>query len=459
MHHDTPLALHVPPEPRPATDHRPPPGRSPVVDSFRADGPDLFRKCAAFTTALQSAGSTGGAARLYRITLTSGLDHRVRARDPFDGTVREYVCFDSNSYLGLHRDPRVVTAVHRTLDVVGAGTPSAQLLGGTNVFLRALEEVVSDFHGREDCMVFPSGYAACGGALVGILRRQDSVFIDQFAHASLHDGVAASTAKRRVWAHRDMGALAHRLDAETGSHGGKLIVTDGIFSMHGTMSPLPELRRIATASGAALLMDEAHSTGIMGPRGRGLEDHFALPGAIDVLVGTFSKAAGGVGGYVCGSKELITYLRFFARSGVFTAALPAATCAGLTVAFQLMRDDPGPREQLWENTTRLSSMLRDVGIPVPFPPESPILAIPVGETDVLLRVSEELLRAGIKVGGADYPAVPAGEAILRLAVNARHTAEDLSRVTEALADVSRRHGLLDRYASACSGDSDAFSHR
>jgi 7-keto-8-aminopelargonate synthetase-like enzyme len=220
------------------------------------------------------------------------------------------ICFDSNSYLGLHLHPRVVGAVKAALDRVGFGTPSAQLLGGTNRYLRELEETVARFHGRAKAMIFPSGYAANLGVLTALLRKGDRVAIDRFSHASLHDGARASGARRgHVFPHLDVAALERQLGEPPGRgpDGGTLVATDGVFSMHGSLAPLPALRDLATRHNALLLVDEAHATGVMGATGRGLEEHYGLPGAIDVLVGTFSKAPGAMGGYVCGSPELVLH--------------------------------------------------------------------------------------------------------------------------------------------------------
>jgi 8-amino-7-oxononanoate synthase len=416
-----------------------------LADCYRLDHPDLFAKCEAFARMLEGIRSHGGYESLFRVTLVSGLDHRIRVLDPATGRERELICFDSNSYLGLHLHPRVVGAVHRALDDVGYGTPSAQLLCGTNRYLCALEETVARFHGREAAMVFPSGYAANVGALVGLLREGDTVFADRFSHASLHDGARAATPVTRfVFPHRDVAALERMLARADGDGHGKLIVTDGVFSMHGTLAPLPELVDVARRHGARLLLDEAHATGVLGPTGHGSEERFGLPGAVDVLIGTFSKAAGAVGGYVCGGRALVDYLRFYARPGMFTASLPAATCAGLAEAYRVMEEEPEHREALWRNTRALASALCEAGLPAPAEPESPILTLLVGSSELLLALGRDLFAAGLKCGSVDYPAVPKGEAILRLAVNARHTARDLAETTAILRDAFRRYGMQHR---------------
>jgi 8-amino-7-oxononanoate synthase len=419
-----------------------------ALDFYHSNGPDLLAKCSDFFDYVTELRQEGTYQTLYRVELTSGLDHVITVRDPDAGREAEKICFDSNSYLGLHLHPRVIDAVKMALDRVGFGTPSAQVLGGTNHYLRELEETVATFHGKEEAIIFPSGYSANIGVLGALLRKNDFVFTDRFSHASIHDGIRWSdTRNRRVFPHRDMEKLEGLLSQareKNGCCGGKLIATDGVFSMHGTLAPLKDLRSVATRHGALLLVDEAHATGVIGRTGRGLEEHFGMNGAIDVLVGTFSKAPGGAGGYVCGSKELICYLQFFARSGLFTATLPAALCAGLSEAYRVMDEEPEHRERLWHNVNDLAPRLAEAGLAVPEHVESPIITVYLGSSGLLRRFSREVFAAGIKCGSVTYPAVPRGEAVMRLAVNARHTREDLDRTVSAFAEVGKRYGILYR---------------
>jgi 8-amino-7-oxononanoate synthase len=431
-----------------------------LSDFYDCSCSDLFEKCNAFAGFIDEAKRSGVYQSQYRVTLVGALDHRIRVEDPFHaGAERELVCFDSNSYLGLHLHPRVLAAVRTALDAFGVGTPSAQLLAGTSSKLRELEETVAAFHAREDAIVFPSGYAANVGALTALLRPRDVVFRDRFSHASIHDGCRWSGAACESYPHLDLRELERRALArrshplgssrgatpggQDGDSGGALIVTDGVFSMHGRVAPLRELRSIADRADARLMVDEAHAIGVIGPDGRGLEAAFGMPGAIDVLMGTFSKAPGAVGGYVCGSRALIDYLRFFARASMFTAALPAATCAGITEALRVMDSEPEHRERLWRNTRRFWTRLRDEGLDVP-ELESPIVTVLVGADSLLWRMGRGLFDAGIKCGTVSYPAVPRGEGILRFAVNARHTDEELDHSARTLSGLARRFDLLKR---------------
>ncbi len=402
---------------------------------------DLFHKCREFRGFLAGLESRQLWHTQYRVVLEGPLDHRIQVRHPLTGAPTEMVCFDSNSYLGLHLHPRVTRAVHRALDAVGYGTPSAQLLGGSNRYLVELEETVSAFLGREATLVFPSGYAANIGILTGLLRPEDVVARDRFCHASLHDGCRWSGARHGgVYSHLDMPALDELLAAEGPRGRARLVVSDGVFSMHGRIAPLPALRQIADRHAARLMVDDAHGVGVLGATGRGIEEHWGLPGSVDVLMGTFSKAPGAVGGYVSGSRDLVDYLRVFARASMFTASLPAATCAGIREAFLVMSEESEHRERLWQNARRLHSGLRSIGLVVP-DLESPILTVFLGHDALLWTVSRDLALAGVKCGNVTYPAVPRGEGILRLSVSSRHTAEDVDFAVETLAAIARRHGV------------------
>jgi len=415
-----------------------------VTDFFDTGAEDIFDKCAQFGGYLGDLRRHGLFQAQYRVTLDGPLDHRIRVRNPFTGSIQEMICFDSNSYLGLHLHPRVVGAVHRALDEVGYGTPSAQMLGGTNRFLRELEEAMCAFLGRESALIFPSGYAANIGILTGLVRSGDLIVRDRLCHASLHDGCRWSGARHGgPYRHLNAADCERLLARDAHKARAKLIVTDGVFSMHGRVAPLPALRSVADRFGARLMVDDAHGLGVLGGTGRGIEEHFGLPGSVDVLMGTFSKAPGAVGGYVCGPREVIDYLRVFAHAAMFTASLPAATCAGLTEAMRVMDDEPEHRERLWANARRLWAGLRAAGLSVPAL-ESPILPVFMGHERLLWAVSRALFASGLKCGNVSYPAVPRGESILRMSVSARHTPDDLDQAVETISAVASRFGILHR---------------
>ncbi len=417
------------------------------LDRFysRPGASDVFSKCDTFRGWIDNMIEKDIYQRLYRVTVTGPLDHRISVYDPGLRGERELVCFDSNSYLGLHRHPQVIEKVVAVTRRVGYGTASAQLLCGTNRYLCELEEALSEFHGRESTIVFPSGYAANTGTIAALVRRRDALICDQLSHASIHDGCRASAAQyNKQFAHNDLCDLGRLLHGAAGQDTkGKLVVTDGVFSMHGVLAPLPGLLDVCRAHGARLMVDDAHGVGVLGASGRGIEEHFGVRGEVDVLMGTLSKALGAVGGYVTGPREVINYLRFFAGSGMFTTALPAPICAGVTEALRLMIDEPVHRESLWANIRTFVPAVKDLGFIVS-EPVSPIVTVFAGDQGFMYRLSQDLSAAGVKCGNVAYPAVPKGDSILRFTLNARHTPEDLAHAVEALERIGRKYGMLYR---------------
>jgi 8-amino-7-oxononanoate synthase len=417
-----------------------------TLDQFqRQDDSDLLAKCRSFSSWIGSMQASQTYQRLYRVTLTGGIDNHVTIFDPSRNAERAMLCFDSNSYLGLHRHPRVIEEATRVTRLVGYGTPSAQLLCGTNRYLRELEQALADVHGREDTLVFPTGFAANVGALHALLRDNDAVIRDRHAHASIHEGCRTSSARiKKVFGHNRPESLDSVLRIATNAGcSGKLVVTDGVFSMHGSIAPLPELVATCKKHDARLMVDDAHGLGVLGENGAGIEEHYGMKGSVDVLMGTLSKALGAVGGYICGSRELIDYLRWFAPSGLFTTALPAPVCAGVKTALELVRSEPIHRERLWDAIRTFVPALRSAGF-ITSDPVSPIVTVFIGTQAMLWEVSRELWEAGIKCGNVMYPAVGKSECILRFTLNARHTEEDLSYAIDTLTAIGRRRGLLGR---------------
>lgn len=406
-----------------------------------ARGSDVLARCREFYYYIDGLQRAGAYQTLYRVTSTRGLDHRTTLYNPFTRREEEFICFDSNSYLGLHMHPRVIQATKAALEAFGYGSPSSQILSGTNRHLRELEETLCEFHGREAALVFSSGYAANVGTISALMgRKNDRVLADRFSHASLHDGARwAIGSRHEVFGHNDAEELGELLAEGTGQGGAQLIVSDGVFSMHGGLVNLPAIHREARRHNATLMIDEAHSTGVIGATGRGIEEHFGSQGCVDILMGTLSKAPGTTGGYVCGSRELVTYLRFFARSAMFSTALPAALCAGATEAFRIMMEDQEPLARLQENRDQLVTGLNQIGYSVPHA-ESAIVTVLIGNPDLVVEYSRRLYHQRIRCGAVAFPAVPSGRELLRFAVTSRHTPEDIERCVEALDSVDRSLG-------------------
>lgn len=417
-----------------------------TLDKFYSDDSlDLFSKCHRFGSWIDAMLERQYYQRFYRVTLTSAISNHITVFDPIRRSERFMVCFDSNSYLGLHEHPKVVEEVRRVISEVGFGTPSAQLLCGTNRYLRELEQALCEFHGREATMIYPSGFAANSGVIRALVRSNDAVIRDQLAHASIHEACHATDAKlKKVFAHNRPASLASVLRrAVAAGCNGKLVVTDGVFSMHGRIAPLPELVDVCKAFGAKLMVDDAHGVGVIGQSGRGIEEHFGMPGVIDILMGTLSKALGSLGGYICGSRELIDYLRWFAPSGLFTTALPAPLCAGVKTALDVIAKEPEHQQRLWQNIRAFAPALREAGFIVSNG-ESPIVTVYVGRQKLLWDVSRELFDAGIKCGNVIYPAVGKNDCILRFTLNAKHSKEDIEYAVETLVRVGKKFDVLGR---------------
>lgn len=417
-----------------------------AIDKFY-DHPsrDVLSKCDAFRSWIDDMQARGFYQRFFRVTVTAESNNRIYVFDPLLRRERPMLCFDSNSYLGLHRHPRVIARVESVLRQVGYGSPSAQLLGGTNRYLRELEVELSALHGREDTIVFPTGFAANAGVISALVRKGDALLRDRFAHASIQDACRNAPARyNKVFRHNDVGSLEEHLQrAEAQGCDGKLIVTDGTFSMHGALAPLPELVDLARRYEARLMVDDAHGIGVLGDAGRGIEEHFGMPGSVDILMGTLSKTLGAVGGYISGSRNLLYYLRFFAASGMFTTSLPAALCAGVVEALRVIREEPEHRERLWRNIRQFVPALSSAGFIVP-EPASAIVTVFFGSHALMYEFNRQLFDAGIKCSSVAYPAVPKGEAILRLTMNSGHTPEDLEQAADILIKLGRKFDVLHR---------------
>lgn len=415
---------------------------SPVA-FFSKRGSDLFAKCDVHARWTDDLKIKKLFQRLYRVTVTGGLDSRVVIFDPLQRKERLFICYDSNSYLGLHIHPRVVERVLAVVRQTGYGMPSAQVLSGTHRYLRELEVALSDFHGREETVIFPTGYAANMGVFSALIRPGDAVVRDQFAHASIHDGCSSSMATfNEIFDHNDPESLDTLLaKARQQNCHGMLVATDGVFSMHGRLANLPQLAEVCKRHGAKFLVDDVHGVGVVGETGRGIEEHFHMIGCADIFMGALSKTLGAIGGYVSASRNVITYLRAFAGSGMFTTSLPPAICAGALEALNVIKEEPEHRQRLWENVRYFAPALRNAGF-ITSDPISPIVTVFIGIHPLMWEFGRELFDAGIKCGNVMYPAVPRDSSILRLSVNARHTREDLEQTVDILTKIGNKFGIL-----------------
>jgi glycine C-acetyltransferase len=356
----------------------------------------------------------------------------------FDG--REVINLASNNYLGLTSHPKLIEAAIEAARRYGAGSGAVRTISGTMTLHNQLEERIAAFKKVEACVVFQSGFAANAGTVSAILSPDDHIISDELNHASIIDGCRLSKAKIHVFPHRNAEAAESKIAAIHGP-GRKLLITDGVFSMDGDIGPLPKLVEVAERHGAIMMVDDAHASGVLGRAGRGTVDHFNLHGRVDIQVGTLSKAIGVLGGYVCGSRDLVDYLHHRARPFLFSTSHPPSVAASCLAAFDILEQEPERIDNLWQNTNYFKDALRRAGFDTG-QSESPITPIMVGDAKTAHMFSQTLFNEGLFATGIGYPTVPEGKARVRTIVTATHTAEHLDRAVEILRRVAKSMGIL-----------------
>ena len=354
---------------------------------------------------------------------------------------RDVINLASNNYLGLADHPKLIEAAVQAAKQYGAGSGAVRTISGTMSLHMELERRIAAFKNVEACVVFQSGFAANAGTVSAILGKEDHIVSDALNHASIIDGARLSKAKIHVFAHRDAEAAGKILAELAGQPGRKLLITDGVFSMDGDIGPLPALVEAAERHGAIMMIDDAHSSGVLGRNGRGTVDHFQLHGRVNIQVGTLSKAIGVLGGYVCGSRDLIDFLYHRARPFLFSTSHPPSVAASCLAAFDILENEPERIEKLWENTRHFKSGLASAGFDTGAS-ETPITPIMVGEAKTAHAFSKALFENGLFATGIGFPTVPEGRARVRTIVTATHTKEMLDRALEILTRVAKQMGIL-----------------
>ena len=362
------------------------------------------------------------------------LESESAAISRFDG--REVINLASNNYLGLTTHPRLIDAAAQAVRDYGAGSGAVRTISGTMTLHMQLEERIARFKNVEACVVFQSGFAANAGTVSAILGHDDHIISDELNHASIIDGCRLSRAKIHVFPHKDHVAAGRLLGELQDKPGRKLLITDGVFSMDGDIGPLPELVAEAERYGAIMMVDDAHSSGVLGRDGRGTIDHFGLHGRVHIQVGTLSKAIGVLGGYVCGSRELIEFLYHRARPFLFSTSHPPAVAAACLAAFDVLEQEPERMRMLWTNTEYFKSGLKAAGFDIGLS-ETPITPVMVGEAKKAHQLSRALFEEGVLATGIGFPTVPEGKARVRTIVTATHTREQLDRALAAFRKVGR----------------------
>jgi 8-amino-7-oxononanoate synthase len=401
------------------------------VDTQTLEHIALFDKCRSFTKA--------------REVKAAGLYPYFKPISESEDTVvtiegQKRIMLGSNNYLGLTHHPKVLEAASRALSRYGSGCTGSRFLNGTLDLHVQLEAALAEFLGKEDCLVFSTGYLANVGLISGLVGRGETVFLDKLDHASIVDGAKMSFGETERFNHGDLAGLERKLE-RAGTTKGAMIVVDGIYSMEGDIADVPGLVRVARKYGAALAVDDAHSLGVLGPNGDGTAAHFGMTDDVDIIAGTFSKSLASIGGFVSGSENVINYIRHHSRPLIFTASLPPANTAGVLAALEVLRTDTERRERLWANTRRLHEGFRSYGFEIG-PTETPIVPVLIGTMENTFVMWRRLFDAGVFTNPVMPPAVPPSQCRLRTSVMATHTFDQIDFCLEKFARIGRELGVI-----------------
>jgi len=362
----------------------------------------------------------------------------------FDG--KKVINLASNNYLGLTTHPKLREAALEATRKYGVGSGAVRTIAGTMKIHMELEEKIARFKNVEACVVFQSGFAANAGTVSAVLGKDDFIISDQLNHASIIDGARLSRARILVFEHKNTAQAEEKLASVKNEPGKRLLITDGVFSMDGDIGPLPALCDLAEKYGAIMMVDDAHASGVLGRNGRGTVDHFKVHGRVDIQVGTLSKAIGALGGYVCGSRDLIDFLYHRARPFLFSTSHPPSVAATCIAAFEVLESEPERIEKLWENTRFWKKELGLLGFNIGGvntpASETPITPIILGDGKLTMDFSRELFQQGVLGTGIAFPTVPEGKARIRTIVTATHTQDELQQALEVLKAVGKRMGIV-----------------
>jgi 8-amino-7-oxononanoate synthase len=376
-----------------------------------------------------------------------GLYPYFKPLEATDGTIveiegNEVIMAGSNNYLGLTNDPRTIEAAKNALVKYGTGCTGSRYLNGTLDIHLELEDRLASFMQKESCVLFSTGYQTNEGSIQTIAGRNDIIFSDKDNHACIVVGTQCSVAKTVRYQHNDMDHL-RRLLEKADPEAGKIIISDGVFSMSGTIAKIPELIQLSQEFGARLYLDDAHAVGVIGEGGRGSASTFGSLDQVDLVSGTFSKSFASLGGFLVGKREVIEYIRHHSPAHIFSASMPPANVATVLKAMDIMEEEPWRLTRLNEISTYMRTELRKLGFNV-WTSETPIIPIVIGEMMMCFQFWKDLFEAGVYANAVIPPAVPAGQSLLRTSYMASHTDEHLDRILEAFRKVGLKHGIIDQ---------------
>lgn len=355
----------------------------------------------------------------------------------------EVIMAGSNNYLGLTSDPRVQEAAKNAIEKYGTGCTGSRFLNGTLDLHLELEHRLADFMGKDKAVLFSTGYMTNEGVLQSVAGRGDIIFSDKDNHACIVSGTQTSLAETRRYRHDDMEHLRSMLERahEDKPEAGKLIVTDGVFSMSGKIAKVPELLELAEEFGAALMLDDAHAIGVVGPGGQGSAATYGLRDDVHLITGTFSKSFASIGGFCVGDKDVIEYIRHEASTHIFSASMPPSTVATVLKCLEILQTETERLERLWEISDYMREGFRSLGFDV-WESETPIIPVVVGDMERCFRFWRDLLDEGVFVNAVVPPAVPKGHSLMRTSYMATHSDEELDRILDAFHQVGKKHGVI-----------------
>ena len=392
---------------------------------------DLFKKCFEFEDAAKVKDQ---GYYPYFIPFSGGDDNTME----YEG--EEKIMIGSNSYLGLTHHPRVVKAAQEATEEYGTGRTGSRFLNGTMDIHREFENELADFVGKDSALVFSTGYLVNLGVISTLLGRKDYLILDRLDHASIIDGSILSRANILRYEHNNMDDLERKLQ-KVPEDRGAMIIVDGIFSMEGSIAKLPQIAELADQYDVRLMVDDAHSLGVLGPLGNGTAAHFGITDKVDLIMGTFSKSFAAIGGFIAGDDEVIDYIKHNARAFIFTASLPPSVVASTREALKIIKEDEERRERLWEISDYMRENLQQIGFDTS-DSETPVVPVVVGDNDKTFQLWKRLFDENIYTNAVVSPAVPSNSSRLRTSYIATHTDEQLDYVLEKFEENGKELGLI-----------------
>lgn len=392
---------------------------------------DLFEKCKNFTIAKEVIAA--GVYPYFR-PIESGQDIEVVVHG------KKMIMIGSNNYLGLTSHPKVKEACIEAVKKYGSGCTGSRFLNGTLDIHEELENKLAKFMNKEASLVFSTGFQTNLGTISALVDKDDVILSDRSNHASIFDGCKLSYGKIIKYRHNNMNDL-ERLLKNCDNPGGRIIISDGVFSMDGDLCNLPEIVKLATKYNAKIMIDDAHSVGVFGKNGRGTAEHFELEDKIDIIMYTFSKSFASIGGVVGASEEVIHYLKHLSRELIFSASLPPASVAAVLVCLNIIENEPERRERLWNITHKMMKEYKAMGYNIGNT-QSPIIPIHIGDDMLAFKMGKMLADEGIFVNPIVSPATPPGRALIRTSYTATHTDQEMDFVLEKFRKVGKALGVL-----------------